>query len=840
MNFYDSFTKGAQRVLVIAQEEARRMGHNYVGTEHILLGTVKEESSVSSLLEKLGVTYERVCDEIEELVGMGDFKFSEAFGYTPRTKRVLEMSREEAAKLQQNYVGVEHILLALLLEREGVANRILRDIGVDTQQLYQRMMAATTEALKRRGQQPGDASQEGSSSGSANPSAGQESAPTLMQYGRDLTAAARAGELDPVIGRSEEIERIIQILSRRTKNNPVLIGEPGVGKSAVAEGLAQKIAEGNVPELLRGKRIVSLDLAGMLAGAKYRGEFEERMKNVMDELKRDRSIILFIDELHTLIGAGAAEGAIDAANILKPALARGEIQCIGATTIDEYRKHIEKDAALERRFQPVQVGEPSKEEAVAILKGLRDRYEAHHKVRITDEAIEAAVQLSDRYITDRYLPDKAIDLIDEAASRVRIRSYTTPPDMKELEAKIQQLNKEKEEAIAHQNFERAAQIRDEERAIRADMEAQRKAWEDRRSTAQRQVGAEEVAQIVASWTHIPVTQLTQDESDRLLHLEETLHQRVVGQDEAVSAVSRAIRRARAGLKDVHRPIGSFLFLGPTGVGKTELCKALAEAMFGDESALVRIDMSEYMEKFSVSRMIGSPPGYVGHDEGGQLTEAVRRKPYSVVLFDEIEKAHPDVFNILLQVLEDGRLTDSTGRTVDFRNTICVMTSNVGAADVEKNSRALGFSSTGKGEMSARSYERMKESMLEELKRTFRPEFLNRVDELIVFHPLDEENILRIAGLMVGSVAQRLKERGIALSWDDNVLQYLAKEGFDPTYGARPLRRAIQRMVEDDLSEEILSGRIKLGDTVRMGLAEDHLTFTPVPQQEAAPASDAKG
>ena len=840
MNFYDSFTKGAQRVLVIAQEEARRMGHNYVGTEHILLGTVKEESSVSSLLEKLDVTYERVCDEIEELVGMGDFNFSEAFGYTPRTKRVLEMSREEAAKLQQNYVGVEHILLALLLEREGVANRILRDIGVDTQQLYQRMMAATTESLKRRGQQPGDTSQEGSSSGSANPSAGQESAPTLMQYGRDLTAAARAGELDPVIGRSEEIERIIQILSRRTKNNPVLIGEPGVGKSAVAEGLAQKIAEGNVPELLRGKRIVSLDLAGMLAGAKYRGEFEERMKNVMDELKRDRNIILFIDELHTLIGAGAAEGAIDAANILKPALARGEIQCIGATTIDEYRKHIEKDAALERRFQPVQVGEPSKEEAVAILKGLRDRYEAHHKVRITDEAIEAAVQLSDRYITDRYLPDKAIDLIDEAASRVRIRSYTTPPDMKELEAKIQQLNKEKEEAIAHQNFERAAQIRDEERAIRADMEAQRKAWEDRRSTAQRQVGAEEVAQIVASWTHIPVTQLTEDESDRLLHLEETLHQRVVGQDEAVSAVSRAIRRARAGLKDVHRPIGSFLFLGPTGVGKTELCKALAEAMFGDESALVRIDMSEYMEKFSVSRMIGSPPGYVGHDEGGQLTEAVRRKPYSVVLFDEIEKAHPDVFNILLQVLEDGRLTDSTGRTVDFRNTICVMTSNVGAADVEKNSRALGFSSTGKGEMSARSYERMKESMLEELKRTFRPEFLNRVDELIVFHPLDEENILRIAGLMVGSVAQRLKERGIALSWDDNVLQYLAKEGFDPTYGARPLRRAIQRMVEDDLSEEILSGRIKLGDTVRMGLAEDHLTFTPVPQQEAAPASDAEG
>ena len=826
MNFFDSFTKGAQRVLIIAQEEARRMGHNYVGTEHILLGTIKEKSSVSTLLSQLGVTYEKVCAEIENLIGMGDFNFSEAFGYTPRTKRVLEMSKAEANKLGQNYVGTEHILFALLLETEGVANRILRDLGVNTKELYEKMIAATVADLKKRGQNPGAAGESGRAAGGEKKD-GEESAPTLMQYGRDLTRAARAGELDPVIGRAEEIERIIQILSRRTKNNPVLIGEPGVGKSAVAEGLAQKIAEGNVPELLRGKRIVSLDLAGMLAGAKYRGEFEERMKNVMEELKRDRNIILFIDELHTLIGAGAAEGAIDAANILKPALARGEIQCIGATTLDEYRKHIEKDAALERRFQPVTVGEPSPEEAVEILKGLRDRYEAHHKVRITDEAIAAAVQLSDRYITDRYLPDKAIDLIDEAASRVRIRSFITPPDMKQMEEKLEQLNKEKEEAIAHQDFERAAKVRDEERAIRADMENQRKEWENKRSTAQKEVGEEDVAEIVAAWTHIPVTKLTEDESSRLLHMEDTLHKRVIGQDEAVSAVARAIRRARAGLKDEKRPIGSFLFLGPTGVGKTELCKALAEAMFGDESAMVRIDMSEYMEKFSVSRMIGSPPGYVGHEEGGQLTEAVRRKPYSVVLFDEIEKAHPDVFNILLQVLEDGRLTDSTGRTVDFRNTICVMTSNVGAADVGKNARGLGFTND-RSDLSVQSYERMKEAMLEELKRTFRPEFLNRVDELIVFHPLDEENILRIAGLMVQSVAARLAERDIHLTWDDEALQFLAKEGFDPTYGARPLRRAIQRMVEDDLSEEILSGRVALGDKVHMSVQEGKLTFTPEP------------
>jgi len=826
MNYFDSFTKGAKRVLEVAQEEAQRLGHNYVGTEHLLLGCIKERTSVSGMLRQMGVTYDRVCERIDALIGRGDGNFSAAFGYTPRTKRVLVVGREESIALGQGYVGPEHILFGLLKENECVGNRILRDLGLDTTELYNKMIEATRRELGKHMQAQSFKAGAGESKDAAKAvaSKSEESAPTLMQYGRDLTLAAKNGELDPVIGRLEEIERIVQILSRRTKNNPVLIGEPGVGKSAVAEGLAQKIVEGAVPELLGGRRIVTLDLAGMLAGAKYRGEFEERMKNVMQELKKDRSIILFIDEMHTLIGAGAAEGAIDAANILKPALARGEIQCIGATTLNEYRKHIEKDAALERRFQPVMVGEPSKEEAVEILKGLRDRYEAHHKVRITDEAISAAVQLSDRYITDRYLPDKAIDLIDEAASRVRIKSFITPPDMKEMEEKCAELKKEKDEAIAHQDFERAAKLRDEERTVQAEMTAQRKAWEEQRTTVQKQVGEEEVAQIVAAWTHIPVTKLTEDESVRLLKLEETLHKRVVGQEEAVGAVSRAIRRARAGLKDVRRPIGSFIFLGPTGVGKTELCKALAEAMFGDESAMVRVDMSEYMEKHSVSRMIGSPPGYVGHDEGGQLTEAVRRKPYSVVLFDEIEKAHPDVFNILLQVLEDGRLTDSNGRTVDFRNTVCVMTSNVGAASVEKAGRALGFSNEKKL-VTAQSYERMKQSMLDELKRAFRPEFLNRVDELIVFHQLDEENILKIAGLMVESVAKRLMEHGVELVWDEEVLKHLAGEGFDPTYGARPLRRAIQRMVEDDLSEELLSGKVKLGDRVRMCMGENGLVFT---------------
>ncbi|MDR2515169.1 MAG: ATP-dependent Clp protease ATP-binding subunit [Christensenellaceae bacterium] len=817
--FFDKFTKNAQRVLYVAQQEAKRLGHNYVGTEHILLSIVKEEGMAGDVLHQIGLSDELVNESILHLIGKGNYQFSDAFGYTPRTKKVLELSMKEAKNVGASYVGTEHILLSLFKENEGVAAHVLRELGADPKQLYGQL----TEALSQNGGGHGQGRQE---SGESAEQGGDT--PVLKKYGRDLTEAARNEELDPVIGRAEEIERIIQILSRRTKNNPVLIGEPGVGKSAVVEGLAQRIIDGNIPELLRGKRVITLDLPGMLAGAKYRGEFEERLKGALEELKRSKESILFIDELHTIVGAGAAEGAIDAANILKPALARGEIQCIGATTIDEYRKHIEKDSALERRFQPVTVGEPSLDEAIAILKGLRDRYEAHHRVRITDEAIQAAVTLSDRYISDRFLPDKAIDLVDEACSRLRLKSFTTPPDMKEDEVKLEELKKEKDEAIAHQRFEEAASVRDEEQKLKAQMEERRKEWENSVNTSTREVGEEEIAQIVALWTHIPVMKLTESESERLLNLESILHDRVVGQGEAVSAVARAVRRARAGLKDQKRPIGSFIFLGPTGVGKTELCKALAEAMFGDEDALVRIDMSEYMEKHAVSRMIGSPPGYVGYDEGGQLTEAVRRKPYSVILFDEIEKAHPDVFNILLQILEDGRLTDSQGRTVDFKNTITVMTSNVGASAVGK-ARAMGFNS---GDESQQGYERMRDVMMEELKRAFRPEFINRVDEIIVFHQLDQGNIHSIASLMLKTVAKRLAERGIELEWDEEVLNYLAKEGFDELYGARPLRRAIQRKVEDALSEEILSGRIELSSRVGMTVEEGELKFRALEKIEA--------
>ena len=818
-SFFDKFTKNAKKALMAATQEAKNLGHNYIGTEHLLLGIVKEEGMAGDILRQMGLTDEMVTRSILHLIGKGNYQFSDAFGYTPRTKKVLEQSYAEAKRLDRNYVGTEHILLALFKEREGVAAHVLKELGADPQALYAQLQSQLSELGSQAGGE--ERKEEGEESGPT---------PTLDKYGRDLTKAARDGELDPVIGRTEEIERVLQILSRRTKNNPVLIGEPGVGKSAVVEGLAQRIVEGNIPELLKGKRIVTLDLPGMLAGAKYRGEFEERLKAAMDELKKAKDTILFIDELHTLIGAGAAEGAIDAANILKPALARGELQCIGATTLDEYRKHIEKDAALERRFQPVTVGEPSLEESVEILRGLRDRYEAHHKVRITDEAIRAAVELSHRYIADRYLPDKAIDLVDEACSRVRLHSYTTPPDMKEDENRLEALRKEKEEAVAHQRFEEAAKVRDEEQKLKSDMEQRRKEWENSVSASQKSIGEEEIAGIVAQWTHIPVTKLTETESERLLHLEEILHQRVIGQEEAVSAVARAVRRARAGLKDQRRPIGSFIFLGPTGVGKTELCKALAEAMFGDEDALIRIDMSEYMEKHAVSRMIGSPPGYVGYDEGGQLTEKVRRKPYSVILLDEVEKAHPDVFNILLQILEDGRLTDGKGRTVDFKNTVVVMTSNVGAQAIGK-ARHLGFGDGG--DESVQGYERMKETMLEELKRAFRPEFLNRVDELIVFHQLEEKDIHQIAALMLAQVAKRLGERGIDLSWDDEVLDYLAKEGFDPVYGARPLRRAIQRMVEDALSEELLSGRVKLSDKVRMRMEDGKLCFQALQAQEEA-------
>ncbi len=811
MAMFSRFTERAQRVLVAAQKEAAQMGRNYVGTEHLLLGILTDPGSAAGALE--GVTLDAARQEVIQMLGKGDDNSPiRTMVYTPRTKKVLEQSAKEARDLQHNYVGTEHLLLALIHEREGVAATILTKMGKNLQKMREEILRALSgedSASGEKGQKKGN------------------NTPTLDHFARDLTKAAQNGELDPVIGRTKEIERIVQILSRRTKNNPVLIGEPGVGKSAIVEGLAQLIVEGNIPEILRGKRVVSLDLASMVAGAKYRGEFEERLKNAMAEIKKAGNVILFIDELHTMVGAGASEGSIDAANIMKPLLARGELQCVGATTLNEYHKYIEKDSALERRFQPVMVGEPTKEESVAILHGLRDRYEAHHRVRITDEAIEAAVQLSDRYIADRFLPDKAIDLIDEAASRVRIKAFTAPPDMKEQEARLEALGKETEEAVAHEDFEKAAQLRDEKKRLQNEIAQRRKEWEQRREGRVEIVGEEEVAQIVSSWTGIPVSRMTEGEAERLLHLEETLHSRVIGQDEAVAAVARAVRRARAGIKDPQRPIGSFIFLGPTGVGKTELCKALGEALFGDENSLIRIDMSEYMEKHSVSRMIGSPPGYVGYEEGGQLTEKVRRKPYSIVLLDEVEKAHPDVFNVLLQILEDGRLTDGQGRVVDFKNTVIVMTSNAGVQTIKKQ-RTMGFGSADSRE---KTYEQMRDNIMEEVKQVFRPEFLNRVDEIIVFHELTEEDINRIAALMLKAVGKRLAERGIELEVAPEAVALLAKAGFDPQYGARPLRRTIQRKVEDALSEEILSGTIHLGDRVSVTAEGEELRFASVPKTE---------
>lgn len=805
MAFFGRFTERAQKALLYAQEEARNMGHNYVGTEHLLLGLLREkDGAAAKVLADMGMDLDKMRNYIVQLVGKGNYNFNEGFGYTPRTKRVMELSFYEARNLGHNYVGTEHLLLALIREGEGVAARILKDANIDFEKIRTQIMQMIQE-------EGGEI--QGTSKGKSN-------TPNLDQFGTDLTELAREGKLDPVIGRDKEIERVIQILSRRTKNNPVLIGEPGVGKTAIAEGLAQRIVEGNIPELLKGKRVVTLDLSGMVAGAKYRGEFEERLKSVMEEIKQAKDIILFIDEMHTIIGAGAAEGAIDASNILKPALARGEIQAIGATTLDEYQKHVEKDAALERRFLPVMVGEPTVEETIQILHGLRDRYEAHHKVRITDEAIEAAATLSDRYITDRFLPDKAIDLIDEAASRVRLKSYTAPPDVKNLEKKLEDLRKEKEEAVANQNFEKAAQLRDEEKKVRDQIESEKEKW--KKSYADNQiVGEQEIAQIVSSWTGIPVVKLTEEESERLLKMEEILHKRVIGQDEAINAVSRAIRRARVGLKDPKRPIGSFMFLGPTGVGKTELCKALAEVLFGDEDYMIRIDMSEYMERHAVSRLIGSPPGYVGYEEGGQLTEQVRRRPYSVILLDEIEKAHPDVFNILLQILEDGRLTDGKGRVVDFRNTVIVMTSNVGAHTIRKQ-KTLGFAPVQ--DTIDSEYEKMKENIMEELKKTFRPEFINRVDEIIVFHALEDEHLRKIVPLMLENAIKRLAQKDIHLTISDAAKDFMVKKGFDPVYGARPLRRAIQRAVEDNLSEEMLAGRIKVGDRVLIDVENDKLVF----------------
>lgn len=801
MDFIERFTEGARRALALAQESAKDMGHNYVGSEHLLLGLIREEEGAASrALAQFGISAAEVSRRAEELVGHGDYHFTDSFGYTPRTKKILELSLYEAKSLKNSYIGTEHILLAILRERDCVAVRILADLGVDFTLLNQMLSGTTRKSEKGANEQPSNT-------------------PVLDQYGKDITRLARNGELDPVIGREQEIQRVIQILSRRTKNNPVLIGDPGVGKSAIIEGLAQRIAGGNIPELLKNKRVVTLEMGGMLAGTKYRGEFEARIKSAIDELIENKNTILFIDELHTIVGAGASEGSIDASNIMKPALARGLIQVVGATTPDEYRKYIEKDGALERRFQPVSVGEPSRDEAVEILFGLRDRYEAHHKATITDGAIRAAVELSDRYISDRFLPDKAIDLMDEAASRVRLAAYVSPPDMRALEDKLTELLKEKEEAVNNQNFERAAAIRDEERTLREEMTARKADWERSRDSTESTVTENDIAEVVNAWTGIPVKRLTEDESKKLLTLEDVLHRRVVGQDEAVSAVSRAIRRARAGLKDPRRPIGSYLFLGPTGVGKTELSKALAEAMFDREDAMVRLDMSEYMEPHSVSKLMGSPPGYIGYEDGGQLTERVRRKPYTVVLLDEIEKAHPDVFNILLQVLEDGRLADAKGRVVDFRNTIIIMTSNVGASSVGKRN-AVGFGA----ENPALTYERMRESMMAELKKTFSPEFINRVDEIIIFHQLEREQTREIVRLMLKGVSERLGERGITLTVTPEAEEHLSQDGFDPVYGARPLRRAIQHQVEDNLSEELLAGRIRLGDRVVADVEGDRLVF----------------
>ena len=797
------FTKKAEKSVEIAEKIAIELGHNYVGTEHILYGLVKEGTGIANkVLENQNITADAVLEKIEELVGVGEQKNNNTMGLTPRTKRVIENAFREARKLNSEYIGTEHLLIGIMREADSVAVRILLELNVNPQKLYNELIKVINEY------EIGDNS---GTEAEKNSRSSYNSTPTLNQFGSDLSKLAIEGKLDPVIGRKNEIERIIQILSRRTKNNPCLIGEPGVGKTAVIEGLAQEISAGNVPENLKNKRVVTLDISGMVAGAKYRGDFEERIKKALKEVKKAGDTIIFIDEIHTIVGAGAAEGAIDAANILKPLLARGEIQLIGATTLNEYRKYIEKDSALERRFQPITVNEPSEEDTIKILQGLRDKYEAHHNVKITDEAIISATKLSTRYINDRFLPDKAIDLIDEAASRAKLKTYTEPNTIKKRETEIQKLTMEKEEAIQTQNFEKAAELRDLERIEKEKLEKEKQKWRDKNSKDVKQITDEEIAEVISNWTGIPAKRLTQDENTRLKNLENALHERVIGQNEAVTAVAKAIKRGRVGLKDPNRPIGSFMFLGPTGVGKTELSKALAESLFGDENAMIRVDMSEYMEAHSTSKMIGSPPGYVGFDEAGGLTEKVRRKPYSVILFDEIEKAHPDVLNMMLQILDDGRLTDSHGRVVNFKNTVIIMTSNVGARLITER-KTLGFTSIDSNDES-KQYEAIKKDVLAELKRQFRPEFINRVDEIIVFHKLTLDEIKQIADIMLKQISKRVEEQGIIINVDEKAKDLIIKKGTDASFGARPLRRAIQTIVEDKIAEEIIEGNIKKGDNV---------------------------
>ena len=806
---FERFTEKAIKVIMLAQEEARRLGHNFVGTEQILLGLIGEGTGVAAkVLKSMGVNLKDARIEVEKIIGRGSGFVAVEIPFTPRAKRVLELSLEEARQLGHNYIGTEHLLLGLIREGEGVAARVLENLGVDLSKVRTqviRMLGETAEV-----------------SGGSGSSGGRTKTPTLDEFGSNLTQMATDGKLDPVVGRQKEIERVIQILGRRTKNNPVLIGEPGVGKTALAEGLAQRIGNGDIPDILEDKRVVTLDIGLLVAGTKYRGEFEERLKKIMDEIRAAANVILVIDEVHTLIGAGAAEGAIDAANILKPALARGELQCIGATTLDEYRKHIERDAALERRFQPVMVGEPSVEETIEILHGLRDRYEQHHKLKILDESLEAAAKLSDRYISDRYLPDKAIDLIDEAGSRVRLLNSQLPAAAKELDKELRQVLKDKDNAVRSQDFDKAGELRDREMEIKSEIRAiaQSKKAEDEEKTKDNspEVTEEDIASIVASWTGVPVQKLTESESEKLLHMEDVLHERLIGQDEAVRAISRAIRRARVGLKNPNRPIASFVFSGPTGVGKTELAKSLATYFFGAEEAMIRLDMSEFMERHTVSKLIGSPPGYVGYNEGGQLTEAVRRRPYTVVLFDEIEKAHPDVFNMLLQILEDGRLTDAKGRTVDFKNTLLILTSNIGSKVIEKGGGGLGFEL--EADQAESQYNRIRSLVNEELKQYFRPEFLNRLDEIIVFRQLTKDEVKEISVILLKEVFGRLGEQGITLEVTDKFKDRLVEEGYNPSYGARPLRRAIMRLLEDSLAEEILSGRIQDGDTAVVDVGED--------------------